>query len=89
MDEQLHEKLKARAAAEGRSVNSLVNGILSEALLGDDERARIDARIDALGLRVVPPQPKGRVPSLEEVLAMNKGSGPALSEALDADRSGR
>lgn len=89
VDERLHERLKARAAAEGRSLNALVNDLLEAALTNDDPRARVRARIDALGLRVDVPAPVGPIPSLDEVIAATRGAGTAASEALEADRNAR
>jgi plasmid stability protein len=54
IDEGLHEELKSRAAAEGRSVNALVTDLLSAGLVAADERAAVRARAEAAGLRVVP-----------------------------------
>lgn len=89
VDERLHERLKARAAAEGRSLNALVNDLLEAGLASDDPRARVRARMDALGMRVVLPPPDGPVPSWEEVFAATRGAGTVASEALEADRNAR
>jgi len=88
IDDDLHRRLKERAAAEGRSLNALVNDALREALAKDDERARIDARIRAAGLLVRPRRPR-KVPPLDKVIAATKGAGRAVSEALEEDRRAR
>lgn len=89
VDERLHERLKARAAAEGRSVNALVTELLEAGLGADDARARVRARIDALGLRVDVPRPRGRIPSLDAAIRSTRGAGSAVSEALEAERNAR
>lgn len=88
IDERLHEGLKARAAAEGRSVNALVTELLSIALASDDERAAVRARADASGLRVVP-RPRHRPPPRDTAISWTKGVGRATSRALEADRARR
>jgi plasmid stability protein len=88
IDDQLHERLRARAAAEGRSVNSLVKELLELALLAGDERARVAARIEAAGLRVVP-RPERPAPSRDIAIAATRGAGQVASAALTADRTSR
>ncbi|MGH2769249.1 MAG: FitA-like ribbon-helix-helix domain-containing protein, partial [Actinomycetota bacterium] len=44
VDEDLHRRLKERAAVERRSVNALVTELLTRALSGTDEPARVRAR---------------------------------------------
>jgi antitoxin FitA len=89
LDEGLHERLKARAAAEGRSMNALVNEILDSGLTGTDEQSRLDAYLKATAKRFVPPAPRRPLPPRDEVIASTRGSGTAVSEALDDDRSRR
>jgi plasmid stability protein len=89
IDEALHERLRARAASEGRSVNALVTEVLEAAVTKKDERAALRDRLRAAGLLVTPPQPKRRPPSRDAVIASTRGSGTAVSEALEADRSHR
>lgn len=89
IDEELLERLKARAAEEGRSVNSLVTDLLENAVSQSSPRARVRARLRALGLDVVVPRPRGRVPSLEEAIESTRGAGRAASEALEEDRNHR
>lgn len=87
-DEQ-HATLKRRAAREGRSMNDLVVAALDRAALEDsDPRERLRARAAALGILAEPmgPPPTGPIPSYEEILEENRGSGPALSEALEWTR---
>lgn len=89
IDEELHAKLKARAAEEKRSVNSLVIQLLTAGVQGTDERSRFLARLEASGRRVLPPEPSGRVPSRDEALELTRGAGKAIIEALEAERSSR
>jgi plasmid stability protein len=88
IDERLHAELKARAAAEGRSVNALVKELLSAGLASGDERTAVKARAESLGLHVVPPS-QGRPPSREAAIAGTKGAGRAASRALEAERARR
>lgn len=69
IDEDLHRRLKHRAAVEGRSMNGLVTNLLERGLSEGDERARFRARVKELGLLYEPPAPKGPVPTLEEIRA--------------------
>ena len=88
IDDQLHERLRARAAAEGRSVNSLVKELLDIALSGGDERARVAARIQAAGLQIVP-RPERPPPSRDVAIAATRGAGQVATAALTADRTSR
>jgi len=88
VDEDLHERLKARAAVEGRSVNTLVTELLRAGLMDDDVRARIRARIEAAGLNVTH-RPLRRAPSRMAAIRSTRGAGSAASEALEAERSKR
>lgn len=88
IDDRLHRRLKARAAAEGRSMNALVTEVLTNAVSPQDERAALDARLDALGLRRVFP-PKRRPRSLDAVIRGLRGTGTAASDALAAERARR
>lgn len=86
VDDELHAKLKARADAEGRSVNSLVVDALAAAVeqAGSVSLVRLRA-----GARVFQPPRPARVPSREEAERAGAGAGTAVSEALTADRSAR
>jgi plasmid stability protein len=89
IDDDLHARLKARAAEERRSLNSVVTELLEQGLAADDPRARLRARLKAEGRLVEPPPPKGPVPSRDEVIASTRGAWRAVSEALEADRNRR
>jgi plasmid stability protein len=88
IDDDLHRRLKARAAAEGRSVNALVTDALTAAVAGSDERAHVRARAGAIGLLVLP-LPEAPPPSRRQAIAATRGSGTAVSDALEAERARR
>jgi plasmid stability protein len=89
IDEDLHRRLKSRAAAEKRSMNAVVNDLLDKGLTGTDEHARLDAYLRASGKLVVPPAPRGTLRSRDEVINATRGWGTAVSEALEAERNAR
>lgn len=89
--DDLHRRIAARAAREGRSVNQVASEILDAAADADrgDRQAQVRARAAALGfLREVPAMPttpEERRAALESV----KGLGPFIDEDLKADRDRR
>ena len=86
VSDELHEKLKRKAAAEGRSMNALVTEVLEEATV-ETGRDRYYRRLEAEGRRVFPPQPEGEVPDLDELLREQPpGAGQAVLDALLEDR---
>jgi plasmid stability protein len=85
IDDELHARIKRQAAAEGKSVNTLVRDILVQEV-AEDERGRLRARA---GDRIVHPPLPRRVPTMRAVLAATRGSGRAVSEALAAEREER
>jgi len=89
IDDELHARLKERAAAEHRSVNALVRELLENGVVKDEARAQLRRRADALGLLYVPPRPKRLPPSRDAVIAATRGSGTAVSDALTEDRARR
>ena len=88
IDQDLHRRLKQRAAAEGRSVNAMVVDILQNAVHANDERELVRARIRALGRRAHVPRPR-KVPSRDRISALTRGLGTAASDALMAERRRR
>jgi plasmid stability protein len=85
IDDELHARLKARAEAEGRSMNDLV----TEALQGivrqtETPRQRKD-RLLAEG-KLVYVEPPAKVATLDEIEELSSGWGTAVSEALDWTR---
>lgn len=88
IDDALHARLKRRARQEGRSLNAVVTEILATAVDGEDAKARVRRRLDALGMRVVIERPR-RVRSRDAVIASTKGVGRAVSRALAEERRRR
>ena len=87
IDEDLHARLKRRAAADGVSLNALVTCLLADAVAGDDDRSRLARRLEATGRRVLPPAPPAGPPSRDAAVAATRGAGSAASEAVAAERS--
>ena len=88
IDDGLHARLKARAAAEARSLNAIVVEALEAAVASTEGRAHVRALARTAGLLVVPPRPDG-TGHRERALAMTRGAGTVASEALAADRAHR
>lgn len=89
VDDDVHAALTWHATREHRSLNSPVSEILRAALDPEAARDRVSVRLRRAGKLVVPPPPPGTAPSLDEVIEANRGSGTAVSEALEEDRAGR
>lgn len=86
IDDDLHARLKRRAAAEGRSLNALVTEALEAAAPGGDLPADVRARATARGVLADFEPPDG-APSLADVLTLTRGWGTAVSDALSAERA--
>jgi plasmid stability protein len=86
LDDQLLAKLKRRAAAEGRSVNALVNDILASQVAARTPKAELRLRG---GQHIVRPPRPTRVPSRESLRRASRGSGAAVTEALMDERAAR
>lgn len=86
VDDQLLDDVKARAKAEGVSVNTFVNRLLTQATRTMGRRREIARRVEEAGLAVylTPSEPP---PTHEEVWAMTSGMGPVAKEALAWARS--
>jgi plasmid stability protein len=88
IDDDLHRRLKQRAAEQDRSLNDLVTSILEAAMRDKAESLR--QRIESSGLRVYPPRTvPPPVRSREEILESLRGTGTAVSEALAEERDAR
>lgn len=85
IDDDLHRRLKERAAQEGRSLNDLVAAVLAEAV--DDAPASFRRRLAASGLRVLPPS--SPVPDQRDEPTIAHGDGEAVLDALRAERDSR
>lgn len=86
IDDDLLARLKDLAAAEKRSVNALVTGILAAEVGG--RSARDQLRLRAAGRLVLPPRPS-RVPSPASLRDAARGSGAAVGDALMEERGSR
>ncbi|HVK21942.1 MAG TPA: toxin-antitoxin system HicB family antitoxin [Actinokineospora sp.] len=88
LDDDLHARLKERAAAANRSVNELVIEYLTTALDAKITRKALRDRVRAAGKLVTPPTTTSRVHrSREEVIALGRGAGTSVSDALAAERA--
>lgn len=88
IDEDLHARLKARAADQGRSLNALVVEVLEAAVAPRSKRERLRERARAAGLLEESSAPQAP-PSMEEVLEMTRGAGKIFSEVLAEVRGPR
>lgn len=86
--DQVHRRLAARAARDGRSVNAVANEILDAAVDADegDRRTRLRARAATLGVLR-----SGTAPALgssrrRRIIASTRGTGPVLDRLLAEER---
>lgn len=86
LDDELHSRLKAQAAVEGRSLNELVVWALTTVLDSSTSRRAVRERARSTGRLVVPEAPLVRPRHVE---AETRGFGDAVSTALDEERSQR
>jgi plasmid stability protein len=86
--DDLHRRLIARAAREGRSLNAVANGILDAAADADegDRRARLRARAGSLGvMRVAEAAPVARA-DRDRIVAATRGMGPVVDRLIADER---
>ena len=86
--DEVHRRLTARAARDGRSVNSVATEILDAAADADegDRRERLRARAATLGiLRATPAKPVTAARH-RRVIASTRGIGPVLDQLLAEER---
>jgi hypothetical protein len=88
VDDQLLDDVKARARAEGVSVNTFVNRLLARAVETMDRRRDLDRRIAEAGLAVAVTPSQAPLP-LDEAIALTRGLGPQAGRALDWTRGPR
>lgn len=86
LDDDLHEALKRKAKAEGKSLNAFVVETLSGSVEPEDPQAAFVEELRAKGWLSEHEAPEGPIPTLEEVWEMTKGSGTAVSDALQEMR---
>ncbi len=81
VDDDLHARLKAKAKAEGRSLNALVNEAL-QAVAAEEETAhqRLHRRAAELGIELIPWGPS--IDGENDFIASTKGMGTASQEIL-------
>ena len=84
LDDELLASLKRRAAAEGRSVNAVVNEILRSQVASRSPRAELRMRGHEQIVR--PPRPARR-PSWDSLRRASRGSGSSVSRALMEERA--
>jgi plasmid stability protein len=85
IDDELHARLKARAEAEGRSMNDLVTEVLRGAVAKAETRAEWSARLIAEG-KLITFEPEAEAPGHDRLEELSRGWGTAVSEALDWTR---
>jgi len=90
IDEDLHARLKRRAASEGRSVNAFVTDALEHAVEPEDPRTELRRRAAARGIKLhhhdaPPPDPARRA----AVIARTRGIGPIVDEFVIQARRDR
>ncbi|MBB4688541.1 FitA-like ribbon-helix-helix domain-containing protein [Amycolatopsis jiangsuensis] len=85
IDDELHARLKARAAAEGRTLNDLVTEALQGALLHEESPQQWKERLRQQG-KLVSFEPAREPVGLDELERRSQGWGTAVSEALDWTR---
>lgn len=88
VDDELHAALKALAAAQGRTLNDLMESTLAAAVERGATRKTLRNRARLAGRLVVPADP-GRAPARSAAIASTAGLGHAASDALAADRAER
>lgn len=87
--DDVHRRLAARAAREGRSVNAVATEILDAAADADegDRRARLRARAAALGiLRAASPARPVSPADRKRIIATMKGIGPVADRLIAEER---
>jgi plasmid stability protein len=86
--DDVHRRLAARAARDGRSVNALATEILDAAVDADegDRRARLRAIAAATGLLRSLPAKSITPARRRRIIASTKGTGPILDQLLAEER---
>jgi len=93
VEDDLHARLKERAADQGRSLNDLVVCALRNELerSATTDRERVAARAAALGMLTRPSgwMPPRDIPSHEELLEAFRGASDAIVDGLEWTRGPR
>ena len=89
--DDVHRRLAARAARDGRSVNAVATEILDAAVDADegDRRARLRATAAATGLLRSLPAKRVTAARRRRIIASTKGTGPILDRLLAEERDRR
>jgi plasmid stability protein len=89
--DDLHRRLAARAARDGRSVNALATEILDAAVDADegDRRARLRATAAATGLLRFEPAKSVTPARRRRIIASTRGADPILDQLLDEEQDRR
>jgi plasmid stability protein len=93
--EDLHRRIRARAAREGRSMNAVAGAILDAATDAEEstpltQQQRLRARAAALGMlsREIP-APEMSKAERDRIIASTRGIGPILDRLIAEDREDR
>ncbi len=88
MPDEVHRRLAARAARDGRSVNSVATEILDAAADADegDRRARLRARAATLGIHRSTSAAQASLTRRRRIIASTGGIGPVLDQLLAEER---
>lgn len=88
IDDELHARLKAKAEAEGRSMNDLVTEALRGVVAKTETALERRNRLVAQG-KLITFEPEGEAPGHDRLEELSRGWGTAVSEALDWTRGER
>ena len=86
--DEIHRRLKARAAQAGRSINAVATEILDASVDAEtgDRRSRLRARARALGVLQETPSVPVSAARRRRIIATTRGTGPILDQLLVAER---
>jgi plasmid stability protein len=86
--DEVHRRLTARAARDGRSVNSVATEILDAAADADegDRRARLRARAVTLGIVQATPAKPVTSAQRRRIIASTRGTGAVVDQLLTDER---
>jgi hypothetical protein len=86
--DDLHRRISARAAREGKSMNAVSCALLDASADADtgDRRERLRARAAALGMLSEVDAPSVRAQDRKRTLASTRGLGEVIDRILDEDR---
>lgn len=89
--DDVHRRLAARAARDGRSVNAVATEILDAAVDADegDRRGRLRSRAATLGVLRAVPASSVSAARRRRIVASTRGIGPIADLLMDAERDPR